>query len=105
MNNKMPPIIVCAAMRDNKSGLIICGPRHYDLAMRAQIKAIYNDYHTDFEQGFVDQYSNFYTREQAWKIADAMGQIRRPFGLEQDYNTPRKANIGDEGVLFSESLY
>lgn len=46
----------------------------------------------DTEQGFIDQHGNFYSREEAWKIAQANGQIIRRVG-------------GDEGRLFSENLY
>jgi hypothetical protein len=47
---------------------------------------------SDWEQGFVDQYGNFMTREEAWEIAQAAGQIRRPEG-------------GAPGTLYSEHLY
>ena len=53
---------------------------------------------------FIDQFGNFLTRAEAWKIADANGQIRRPTGWESFAN-PRPANVGDEGILFSENLY
>ena len=56
------------------------------------------------EQGFIDQFGDFLTREEAWKIADSMGQIRRPTGFET-FLCPRKANVGDDGILFSENLY
>lgn len=59
----------------------------------------------NWECGFVDQENNFLTRAEAWVIADRMGQIRCPTGLERHYNNHRVANVGDEGLLFSENLY
>lgn len=97
-----PRFVVCAAMR-NKSGLIIAGARHFDTVMRAAIKSL-NLGFSDWEQGFIDQKGVFMTREEAWKVADARGQIRRPTGWEPSLE-PRKANVGDEGCLFSENLY
>jgi len=97
----MPQFIVCAAMRKGK--FIACGARHFDAVMRRQIVLCGLDFE-DWEQGFIDQYGNFLTRAEAWKIADARGQIRRRTALENNPN-PRRANIGDEGLLFSENLY
>ena len=99
--DKLPQVIVCAAIR--KSGHIIAGARHFDSIMRAQIKAM-NETFGDWEQGFIDQYDVFLTRDEAWLIADKQGQIRRPYGLEREY-TPRPANVGDTGMMFSENLY
>jgi hypothetical protein len=44
------------------------------------------------EQGFVDQHGKFYTRDEAWKIAEANGQLFRRFD-------------GDGVDLYSENLY
>ena len=86
------PVIVCAAMR-NAEGEIICGPRHYDKIMNQQLRRLArNDWRASITQGFVDQYGNFLTREEAWEIAIRKGQIVRRVG-------------GDEGKLFSENLY
>jgi len=43
------------------------------------------------EEGFVDMDGNFLTREEAWDVADAAGQIRRV--------------TGSKGTLYSEDLY
>jgi hypothetical protein len=100
-----PPIIVSAAML-MKNGDIVVGIRHFSPEMRSiMLKAYGEGYHLQVKiQGFVDQYGTFYDRKEAWKIADKMGQIRRPTGWE-GFDTPRPANIGDEGILFSENLY
>lgn len=44
------------------------------------------------EQGFVDQFGAFLTREEAWAIASAAAQIIHPLP-------------GREGTLYSENLY
>lgn len=69
-----------------KSGLIICGS-----VIRAQIKAA-GLTHTDVEeQGFIDQFGVFLSREEAWEVANAVGQIFR--------------KVSGEGTLYSENLY
>lgn len=45
-----------------------------------------------WDQGFIDQWGLFLTREEAWTVAVEKGQIRR------QVNTP-------EGTLYSEHLY
>jgi hypothetical protein len=82
--------VVCAAIRD-AAGKIICGPRHFDLIMNRTLLS-FMDYVTPWEQGFVDQFGNFLTREQAWIVAERNGQIIR--------------RVGGDGVkLYSENLY
>lgn len=100
----MPPIIVCAAIKNINDDTVICGPRHGNcLNLAVKISKNYNC--KDWIMGFVDQDNNFYTREQAWKIADRNGQIKRPRGFEKDYSNARQPNAGDDGILFSENLY
>lgn len=90
--------VVCAAIR-HTSGLIICGPRHYDPIMRTCILARSKTQEVarahgwySCEQGFVDNKGQWLTREAAWKVADRAGQIRYP-------------NVGTPGTLYSENLY
>lgn len=86
------PRIVAAANRSSVDGFLVVGARHFDTCMRAQIKESGRK-HTEFtEQGFIDQHCNFYTREEAYLIAERNGQIFRRCG-------------GDELCLFSENLY
>jgi hypothetical protein len=59
----------------------------------------------NWECGFVDQHNEFMTREEAWKVADIAGQIRRPHGFERNYASHRQSGINDSGMLFSENLY
>jgi len=78
-------VIVCAAMREPRSGKIICGVRHCDDIMRGwNIKPF-------TEQGFVDNLGEFHDRFEALKIASAAGQLIR--------KTPPNDR------LFSEDLY
>lgn len=85
------PRIVCAALR-HSSGAIICGPRHFDERMIEQIE---NSRHKDWrqaEQGFVDAWGQFLSREEAWVVALFHGQIYR----DRDWFN---------GLLHSEHLY
>jgi hypothetical protein len=97
--------VVCAAMR-NKDGVIVTGARHFDSVMRQWFirkptwferiflrKKFVRD--TDWyscEQGFIDQFGVFMDRREAWKVAQAAGQIAF-------------ASDREDGPLFSEDLY
>lgn len=83
--------VVCAALRF-PDGLVVCGPRHGDEIMRAQYKAAGKEHYRDAEQGFVTNLREYVTREQAYVLASAAGQIVNPQG-------------GPEGRLHSEHLY
>lgn len=83
--------IVCAAMR-NAWNSVICSPRHWDDTARRLVLYRPDMWRDSAEQGFVDQQGVFLTREEAWPIALAAGQIIRRVG-------------GDEGRLFSENMY
>lgn len=71
---------------------MVSGPKHYDNIMRAVIRA-FNDksWWTKCEEGFLDQFGNFLTREEAWVIALRNGQIKR--------------EVTVPGELYSENLY
>lgn len=84
-----PPLIVCAALKNGKE--IIIGPRHYDAVMVKQIDKTGKSW-KGATQGFIDQFGKFYTRQEAWKVAESNNQIK--------YNLA----IAD-GMLFSEHLY
>lgn len=95
--NKPNQRVVCAAVRNRESGVVICGARHYDQVMRLAINSLVTDedarkkwYHS--EQGFIDQFGAFLTRQEAWMIAFGEDQIRRRVG-------------SDDGHLYSENLY
>lgn len=85
--------IVCAAMRREGDGLIICGARHYDTLMRSMINETGGRIvWWNCEQGFIDNFGRFLNREQALEVAKETGQIIRACG-------------GDSKELFSENLY
>lgn len=93
LTNTTPPrMVVCAA---NLIGdTIICGARHYDSVMHSQLKLMQTGGYDESTviQGFIDQRGAFLTREQAWIVATAAGQIIRRVG-------------GDGQKLYSENLY
>lgn len=86
--------VVCAANYYPVVDLLVCGARHYDGVMREVLNTIdYPHYKREgYQQGFIDQFGNFLTREEAWVIATANGQICRDVDT-----TP--------GKLYSEHLY
>ena len=84
--------IVCAAVL-YPDGTMLVGPRHFDNVMLEQYKRFgIKDSETERVQGFVDQWGEFLTREEAHAVATQQGQIVRRCG-------------GDNGRLFSENLY
>jgi len=88
---KPQQIVVCAANR--KDGIIFCGARHCDSVMRSQANMMQGMKLTNCEQGFIDQFGDFLTREEALKIVITNGQ---PFNAERNGSTTK---------LFSEGLY
>lgn len=110
MNEKIGTRIVCAAVNvewldGNKIQLV--GVRHWDYEMWAQFQKYESDYGSEIlyyedEQGFLtNEYDpsvnnyRFVTRTEAWKIAEAAGQIIRRCGGDD----------ADGGTLYSENLY
>lgn len=94
--------VVCAAYRNEETGVVITGVRHSDALMNLKELGLSLD--GPWKAGFVDQYRVFMTRQEAWKVADAAGQIRCDTARDKDY-VYRKAGIGDESILMSEMLY
>jgi len=83
--------VIVSAANLCSDGLIITGARHLDTIMRATYKALGRHANAD-EQGFIDQWGNFLTREEAWIVAERQGQIKHRCG-------------GDGKKLYSENLY
>ena len=82
--------IVCAANR-MPDGTILVGARHWDGLMRDQADKMGFKGGNE-EQGFIDQFGTFHTREEAKKIVESNGQhLKRP---TDTYDT-----------LYSENLY
>lgn len=86
-------MVVCAANLNTVTGVIYPGPRHFDSTM---LQLMPTGRRTDcMQQGFIDQRGVFLTRQEAWKVAEAAGQIRRRVG----------GDAADGGTLYSENLY
>ena len=85
--------IVCAANKHKDKELIIPGVRHGDKLMTDIMKLL--GLKKFWIQGFMDNRRNFHTREEAWKIAKAAGQIYRRVG----------GDCANGGTLYSENLY
>ncbi len=91
--------VVCAAIR-NARGALLLGIRHYSEDMHRQIHARH-DGHTfmhryDEDQGFVDQRGCFMSREEAYQVAEAAGQIVNTTACGRGLDGPK---------LYSEGLY
>lgn len=83
-------IIVCAANR-MPDGHLLVGARHWDSLMCEQADKLGYKGGKE-EQGFIDQFGVFHTREAAMKIVENNGQVlKRPVDT---YDT-----------LYSENLY
>ena len=94
-------VIVASAVKVNGScdgamveGVVIIGVRHWDPLMQRQANAMGLFVRKDV-QGFIDNKYQFLTRQEAWKVAKAAGQIKWPQGGDDV----------DGGTLFSENLW
>jgi hypothetical protein len=91
--------IVCAAIRA-PDGEVLLGVRHYSADMHRQIECRRDGekfaHRHDEDQGFVDQHGAFLTREEAYVVAQAAGQIVRPQACGEGLKGPK---------LYSEGLY
>lgn len=89
-------IIVCAANRHRETGQVLLGIRHWDIPMQEHRRLLSDRGRNDaWEQGFIDKFNRWHSREEAWHIAVAANQIRRRCG-------------GDDkngGTLYSDNLY
>jgi hypothetical protein len=93
MNNQRR--VVCAACK-LEDGTFIVGARHMDGIMHATRARIGKEFlHEPDAQGFIDQRGVYMTRQEAWKVAEAAGQILYRCG----------GDTIDGGYLFSENLY
>lgn len=92
--------VVCAANRYYGT-VIVAGARHCDSVMRTVTPYLIEPYSAaNVEQGFINTWGEFLTREEAWMVASYNDQIIKIVG-SQDVD-----NIGVYGTeLFSENLY
>jgi hypothetical protein len=92
-------LYVCVAIRASDGSLLL-GIRHYDKSMYDQIERRVDGYkfewRFDENQGFVDQHGVFMSREEAYQVAQAAGQIAYPEACGNGLNGPK---------LYSEGLY
>lgn len=91
--------VVCAAIRA-ADGSLLLGIRHYDRSMYEQLDrrmdAAKFIHRRAPDQGFVDQHGNYMTREEAYRVAKAAGQIIYPERCGKGLDGPQ---------LYSEGLY
>lgn len=91
--------VVCAAIRA-ADGSLLLGIRHYSRDMHEQIEQRAGGWkflhRHDEDQGFVDQRGVFMTREEAYQVAAAAGQIAYPEACGRGLFGPK---------LYSEGLY
>lgn len=87
--------IVCAALRA-EDGEVLLGIRHYSTDMYVNIDNRRDGdkfkHRSDKDQGFVDQWGTFLSREEAYKIAQKNGQLKYPEACHRER-------------LYSEGLY
>lgn len=84
--------IVAAANRDPNTGTILVGARHWSKAMCLQCDMMRTPSSHFSEQGFIDQYDQFVSREEAKEIVVKNGQKLAMPAVTWD-------------VLYSENLY
>lgn len=98
-SNKQVRRVVCAAIRAD-DGEVLLGIRHYSLDMHRQIEQRRDgskfEHRHDENQGFVDQYGMYMTRESAYQVAKAAGQLAYLEYCSEGLDGPR---------LYSEGLY
>ena len=88
--------VVCAA-NISIYGVVLVGARHWDTWMHKQADAQgISGVEGCQEQGFIDQYGNYLTRAEAWKVAKRQNQIIHLCGGQ---------TLIDDGILWSENLY
>lgn len=89
----MKRIIVTAANKLGNTGIMLVGARHWDKVMVAQwesLKPLLDIKHSEIEQGFIDQYGQFLTRDEAYYVA---------------YENEQPLICEDWGQLYSENLH
>lgn len=93
--------IVCAACRW-PDGHVILGIRHFSPDMRLSAALQGYDVAECREQGFVDQFGTYLTREEAFKIAMQQGQFR---AYQSAITTAFDISKIKTDKLYSEDLY
>ena len=89
-------MIICAALKDTRTGAVFGGIRHGDIYL-AMYNAGIAPSRDAAIQGFLDEKNNFYDRYEAYNIAMTNGQLSAT-------TRQHKRDTG-ERELFSEDLY
>ena len=89
-------MIICAAIKDTRTGAVFGGIRH-GFIYSAMHDAGITPPHTAAIEGFLDEMNNFYDRYEAYDIAMANGQLSA--------TTRQHKRDKGERELFSEDLY
>ena len=64
-------MIICAALKDTRTGQLFCGVRHSDI-----YEMLHNmTYKSKYIEGFVDNRNNFYNRHEAFMWTQQIGQL------------------------------
>ena len=86
-------MIICAALKDTRTGQLFCGVRHSDI-----YEMLHNMiYKSKYIEGFVDNRNNFYNRQEAFMWAPQIGQLPETvLEYKKDHS---------ENELYSEDLY
>lgn len=99
MTDRTQRRVVCAAIRAADQSVLL-GIRHYSADMHAQIDARRDGekfkHRNDQDQGFVDQWGKYMTRDEAYQVAQAAGQVLHPNACGNELDGPK---------LYSEGLY
>jgi hypothetical protein len=99
MTDRTQRRVVCAAIRA-ADGDVLLGIRHYSADMHAQMMARQDGqkfvHRHRQDQGFVDQWGKYMTREEAYQVAQDSGQLLHPDAC---------SNGPDGQKLHSEGLY
>ena len=67
-------MIICAAIKDTRTGDVFCGVRHGDIYSQLHA-ANHRIPHDKVIEGFVDSRNNFYNRHEAFMWAQQIGQL------------------------------
>lgn len=89
-------MIICAAIKDTRTGAVFGGIRHGDI-YSAMHDASITPPHDAAIQGFLDEKNNFYDRYEAYDIAMNNGQLN---AVTRQYKRDK-----GEIELYSEDLY
>lgn len=85
-------------IKSTGKGVVLCGARHSDIFRQLESLGFGpKDGYEEMEQGFVDSYGNFLTREEAYEHAKACGQLCLRIIRERSENGNRR--------LLSEDLW